>query len=241
MQSDLPRYPENRAATDLALARHTAFASLLLSVVAILVAVALDLTYLVPLIFGQRVYNPIREFISYQVDQQGSGPLMTGVFLTLAFAAWSYAAAAYLAPSRHTNRTTLLATFVFGWGLFVGACFRAVPDAEIAVDHWLRNVAWLHDLGVGMGFVPAMVAAFLDQRRIVFRRTPGFLLTKLSFWLVVVGAFGTLFAVLFLRDVAGLMQRLYIMGIVLWLATEAHQLFWSSAEAASLTPTTLDD
>ena len=241
MQSDLPRSPQNREASNLALARHIAFGSMFLAVVAILVAVALDLTYLVPLIFGQPVYNPIREFISYQVDQTGSGPLMTGVFLTLAFAAWSYAAAAYLAPSRHTNRTTLLATFVFGWGLFVGACFRAVPNAEIAVNGWLKNVAWLHDLGVGAGFVPAMVAAFLDQRKIVLGRIPGFFLTKLSFWLIVVGAFGTLFAVLFLRDVAGLMQRLYIVGIVLWLATEAHQLFWSSAEAASLTPTTLDD
>ncbi|GEM_PF-4389265 len=235
MQSDLPRTPRNREATNLALARHTAFASLFCAVVAILVAVALDLTFLIPLLAGEKVYNPLRDFLSYQVDEKSSGPLMTGVFLMLAVSAWSYAAAAYLAPARHSDRRTLIATFFFGWGLFVAACFRAVPTAEVAVDRWLRGVAWLHDIGVGLGFVPAMVAAFLDQREVVFREK-GFALTKLSFGLIVGGAFGVLFAVLFFRDVAGLMQRLFVMGIVLWLATEAHQLFWSSAEESLSNP-----
>lgn len=240
MQYDLPRTTRNREATNLALARHTAFASLFCSVVAILVAVALDLTFLVPLLEGERVYNPIRDFLSYQVDEQ-SGPLMTGVFLLLAVAAWGYAAAAYLAPARHTNRTTLFATFVFGWGLFVAACFRAVPTAEIAVDRWLRNVAWLHDIGVGLGFVPAMVAAYLDQRQVVFKRMPGFFLTKVSFWLIVTGTVGMLAALAFFPGVLGLMQRLFVMGVVLWMATEAHQLFWISAEEAIASATPLDD
>ena len=240
MQHELPRTPENRAATNLALARHTAFASLFCSVVATLVAIALDLTFLVPLLEGKKVYNPVRDFLSYQVDEQ-SGTLMTGVFLMLAVAAWSYAAAAFLAPARHTNRTTLLATFAFGWGLFVAACFRAVPSTEIAVDRWLKNVAWLHDIGVGAGFVPAMVAAFLDQRGIVFKRAPGFFLTKLSFWLIVVGAVGMLLALAFFHGILGLMQRFFVFGVVLWLATEAHQLFWSSAETAHGTATPLDD
>ena len=189
MQSDLPRTPSNREATNLALARHVSFASMFCSLVAIVVAVALDLTFLVPLMAGQRVYNPIREFISYQVDQQ-SGPIMTGVFLLLAVAAWSYAAAAYLAPARHTNRINLLATFLFGWGLFVGAAFRAVPNAELAVDHFLKGSARMHDVGVGFGFVPAMVAAFIDQRRIVFGGHPGFLLTKVSFGMILGGRSG---------------------------------------------------
>lgn len=240
MQEGLKRTPSNREATNLALARHTAFASLFCSLVAIVVAVALDLTFLVPLMGGAKVYNPIRDFISYQVDEK-SGPVMTGVFLLLAVAAWSYAAAAYLAPARHTNRVNLLATFVFGWGLFVGAAFRAVPTAEIAVDHFLKGSARMHDVGVGLGFVPAMVAAFLDQRKIVLGRVPGYALTKVSFWMIVVGAVGTGLAVLFFRDVAGLMQRIYIVGIILWLATEAHELFWISAEEAHASRTPLDD
>ena len=240
MQSDLPRTPHNREAAKLALTRHASFASLFCALVAIVVAVALDLTFLVPLLAGENVYNPIRQFISYQVDQQ-SGPIMTGVFLLLAVAAWSYAAAAYLAPARHTNRINLLATFLFGWGIFLGASFRAVPDAEIAVDHFLKGSARMHDLGVGFGFVPAMVAAFIDQRRIVLGRIPGFFLTKLSFGMIVGGAVGTALAVLVFHGVAGLMQRIFIIGIILWLATEAHQLFWSSAEDAHASPTPLDD
>lgn len=240
MQSELSQTPENRAATNLALARHTAFASMFGAMTALVVAVALDLTSLVPLMAGKNVYNPIREFLSYQVDAQ-SGQLMTGVFLLLAVSAWSYALAATLAPSRHLNRTTLLATFLFGWGLFVGACFRAVPSAEISVDHWLKSVARLHDVGVGVGFAPAMLAAFIDQRRIVLGRKPGFFLTKLSFWTIVGGAVGTGLAVLVFRDVAGLMQRIFVTGIVLWLVTEAHQLFWTSAEAAHVSATPLDD
>ncbi len=240
MQSELPRTPQNREATNLALARHIAFASLFCSLVAIVTAIALDMTFVIPLLSGQKVYNPIREFISYQVDQQ-SGPIMTGVFLLLAVAAWSYAAAAFLAPARHTNRINLLATFLFGLGVFVGASFRAVPNAELAVDHWLKGSARLHDVGVGFGFVPAMTAAFIDQRRIVLGHTRGFLLTKISFWMILGGAIGTALAVLVFKDVAGLMQRVYIMGIILWLATEAHQLFWSSAEAAHDSATALDD
>lgn len=240
MQSDLPRTPKNREATNLALARHTAFASLFCALVSIVVALALDFTSIVPLLAGKHAYNPIREFISYQVDTD-SGTIMTGVFLLLAVAAWGYATAAYLAPARHTNRTNLLATLLFGWGLFVGAAFRAVPEAEIAASGFLRGSARMHDVGVGLGFVPAMLAAFIDQRRIVLGRVPGFLLTKLSFWMIVVGAFGVAFAVLFLRDVAGLMQRIYIVGIILWLATEAHELFWMSAEEAHLSKTPLDD
>lgn len=240
MQSDLPRTPRNREATNLALARHIAFASLFCSLVAIVTALALDLTFLIPLMAGQKVYNPIREFISYQVDQP-SGPVMIGVFLLLAVAAWSYATAAYLAPARHTNRINLLATFLFGWGLFVGAAFRAVPTAELAVAGFLKGSARMHDVGVGLGFVPAMVAAFLDQRRIVLGRAPGFLLTKVSFWMIVVGAFGTAGAMLAFQGVAGLMQRVYIIGIILWLATEAHELFWMSAEAAHSSETPLDD
>lgn len=240
MQGDLSRTPDNRAATNLALARHLAFASMFGASVAFVVAVALDMTSLVPLLAGKDVYNPIHEFLSYQVDAQ-SGQLMTGVFLLLAVSAWSYAAAAYLAPSRHSTRTTLIATFLFGWGLFVGACFRAIPTAELEVNRWLKSEARLHTIGVGFGFVPAMVAAFLDQRAIALGRIPGFVLTKLSFWLILFGAVGTGLSVLFFRDVAGLMQRIYVVGIVLWLVTEAHQLFWSSAEAAHTTATPLDD
>ncbi len=240
MQSDLPRSPSNREATNLALSRHVAFASLFCSLVAIVTALALDLTFLIPLMAGQNVYNPIREFISYQVDQP-SGPIMIGVFLLLAVAAWGYAAAAYLAPARHTNRVNLLATFLFGWGLFVGAAFRAVPAAELAVAGFLKGSARMHDVGVGLGFVPAMVAAFLDQRQIVFGRHKGFLLTKVSFWMILLGAIGTALAVLLFKDVAGLMQRVYIIGIILWLATEAHELFWMSAEAAQGSATPLDD
>lgn len=240
MQSELPRSPENRAATNLALARHTAFASMFGAVSAFVIALALDMTSLVPLLAGQKVYNPIREFLSYQVDAD-SGQLMTGVFLLLAVSAWSYATAAYLAPTRHSTRTTLVATFLFGWGLFVGACFRAVPTAELEVNRWLQSESRLHTIGVGFGFVPAMVAAFIDQRRIVLGRAPGFHLTKLSFWMILFGAVGTGLSVLFYRDVAGLMQRIFVAGIVLWLVTEAHQLFWSSAEAAHVSPTPLDD
>ncbi|CAN5439269.1 hypothetical protein BH11ARM2_BH11ARM2_23150 [soil metagenome] len=240
MQSELPRTPANREAANLALARHTAFASLFAAVVALVVALALDFTTLVPLIEGQDVYNPIRDFLSYQVDA-GSGQIMTGVFLLLAVAAWSYAAAAYLAPARHTNRVTLTATLLFGSGLFVGACFRAVPNAEIAVAGWLKEVAILHNVGIGGGFIPAMFAAFIDQRKIVFGKVPGFFLTKLSFWLIVGGAVGTGIAVLVIHSVAGLMQRCFVMGVVLWLATEAHQLFWSSGEEARASATMLDD
>ena len=240
MQSDLARTSKNREATNLALARHLAFTSLFAAVVALIVALALDFTSLVPLLAGQDVYNPIREFLSYQVDAQ-SGQLMTGVFLMLAVSAWSYAAAAYLAPERPINRLTLLATFLFGWGLFVGSCFRAVPSAEIAVAHWLKNVARLHNVGIGGGFIPATVAAFLDQRRIVLGKVSGFALTKLSFWMIVGGAIGTASAMLVFHSVAGLMQRIFVAGVVLWLATEAHQLFWISAEAAHTSATKLDD
>ena len=240
MQSDLPRTPRNREATNLALARHTAFASMFCALVSIVVALALDFTSIIPLLAGKKAYNPIREFISYQVDTD-SGTIMTGVFLLLAVAAWSYAGAAYLAPARHTNRTNLLATFLFGWGVFVGAAFRAVPQAEIAADHFLKGSARMHDVGVGFGFVPAMLAAFMDQRRIVFGRVPGFFLTKLSFWMILVGAVGTALAVLAFKDVAGLMQRVFIIGIILWLATEAHELFWLSAEEAHRSKTPLDD
>lgn len=240
MQSELKQTPHNREATNLALARHTAFASLFCALVSIVVAVALDLTSLVPLLAGEKVYNPIRQFISYQVDTD-SGTIMTGVFLLLAVAAWGYAAAAYLAPARHTNRINLVAAFLFGWGLFVGASFRAVPDAQIAADHFLKGSARMHDIGVGFGFIPAMLAAFIDQRRIVLGRIPGFLLTKVSFWAIVVGAVGTALAVLVFHGIAGLMQRVYIIGIILWLATEAHQLFWTSAEAAHVSPTPMDD
>lgn len=240
MQGELSRTPANRDATNLALARHTAFTSLFTAIVALVVALALDFTTLVPLSAGQDVYNPIRQFLSYQVDA-GSGQIMTGVFLLLAVAAWSYAVAAYLAPARHSNRLTLVATLLFGTGLFIGACFRAVPNAEIAVKGWLKEVAILHNVGIGGGFIPAMVAAFLDQRRIVFGKVPGFFLTKLSFWLIVGGAVGTGLAVLVLHDIAGLMQRLFVIGIVLWLVTEAHQLFWISAEAAHVSATTADD
>lgn len=239
MQEDLSRTSSNRAATNLALARHSAFASLLCSIVAMVTALALDLTFLVPLLAGAKVYSPVRDFLSYQVDEK-SGVLMMGVFLLLAVSAWSYAAAAYLAPSRHTNRTTLLATFAFGCGLFVAGCFRAVPNEEIAVDRWLRSVAWLHNIGVGVGFFPALLAAFLDQRRVVFS-CPGFVLTKISFWLIVSGGLGTLTALALYPGVAGLTQRLLVSGVVLWLATEAHQLFWSSAEVAVATATPLDD
>lgn len=239
MQSDLARDPENRAATNLALARHAAFVSLFAATVATIVALALDLASLVPLMAGRDAYNPIRQFLSYQVVG-GSGQIMTGVFLLLAVAAWSYAIAAFIAPSRPTNRTTLVAAFLFGWGLFLGSCFRAVPPEEIAADHWLTNVARLHNVGIGGGFLPAAVAAFLDQRRIVFGRVPGFALTKLSFGLIVGGAVGTGLAMLAFHGVAGLMQRVFVVGIVLWLATEAHQLFWISAAEAHATPTPLD-
>ena len=50
MQSDLSQTPQNREATNLALARHVAFASLFCSLVAILTALALDLTFLIPLL-----------------------------------------------------------------------------------------------------------------------------------------------------------------------------------------------
>ena len=234
MQSDLPRTQRNREVTNLALARHTAFASIFAAAVALIVALALDFTCIVPLLAGQNVYNPIRDFLSYQVDAQ-SGQLMTGVFLLLAVAAWSYAAAAYLAPNGRGNRVALIATLLFGSGLFLGACFRAVPNAEVAVDHWLKSMARLHDIGIGGGFVPAMIAAFIDQRRIALSKIPGFLLTKLSFWMIVGGAIGTALAVLVFHDVAGLMQRVFVIGIVLWLMTEAHQLFWTSAEATQTT------
>lgn len=222
------------------MARHLAFGSLFAAVVALIVGLALDLTSLVPLLAGQDVYNPIREFLSYQVDNQ-MGQLMTGVVLLLAVSAWSYAAAAFLAPGRDADRVTLVAAFLFGWGLFVGACFRAVPTAELAVAQYLKNVSRLHTIGIGGGFLPAMLAAFVDQRRIVLDRVPGFVLTKISFWMIAVGAVTTALAMLLFQDVAGLTQRLFVVGIVLWLATEAHQLFWISAEETHRSATRLDD
>ena len=232
MQSNLSRSPANRRATDLILARDTAFASMLAAIIALIVAVALDLTCIVPVLSGNVSYNPIRDFLSYQVDAQ-SGQLMTGVFLLLAVAAWSFAIAAFLAPNRPNIKILLGATFLFGAGLFIGACFRAVPKPELAAEPLMKINARLHDIGIGGGFVPAMLAAFMDQHKIVLGRVPGYFLTKLSFWLIVVGAVGTALAVLILHNVAGLMQRCYVLGLVLWLITEAHQLFWSSTEKHS--------
>jgi len=236
MQTNLPRPTGNKIAAQIALAHHAAFASLFCALVAVVTVLALDLTFLIPLLAGAEVYSPAREFMSYLVDEK-SGPLMMGVFLLVAVSAWSYAAAAYLAPARHTNRTNLLATLLFGCGLFVAASFRAVPTAELEVNRWLKSESWLHDIGIAIGFGPAMVAAFLDQKEVVFK-CPGFLLTKISFWSIVVGAIGVVFALLFYQGIAGLMQRVLAAGVLMWLATEAHQLFWSSIEgtASSVLP-----
>jgi hypothetical protein len=231
MQTDLPRPPGNRIAAQTALAHHAAFASLFCSLVAMVTVLALDLTFLVPLLAGAQVYSPAREFMSYLVDEK-TGPLMMGVFLLVAVSAWSYAAAAYLAPARHVNKTNLMATLWFGFGLFIAACFRAVPAAELEVNRWLRSESWLHDIGVGIGFGPAIIAAFLDQKEVVFK-CPGFMLTKFSFWSMVVGAVGMSLALLFYQGIAGLMQRVLVIGVLTWLATEAHQLFWSSIEGTS--------
>jgi hypothetical protein len=232
MQTDLPRPAGNKIAAQTALAHHAAFASLFCALVAVVTVMALDLTFLIPLLAGAQVYSPAREFLSYLVDEK-SGPLMMGVFLLVAVSAWSYAAAAYLAPARHVNKTNLAATFLFGCGLFVAACFRAVPADELAVNRWLRSESWLHDIGVAIGFGPAIVAAVLDQKDVVFK-CRGFLLTKISFWSMIVGAVGVGFALLFYQGIAGLMQRVLVTGVLMWLATEAHQLFWSSIEG---TPT----
>jgi hypothetical protein len=230
MQSDIERSDEGRAAARLILCRDLAFASMFAALTATVVAVSLDLAYVVPLLAGKNVYNPIRFFVSYQVDTQ-SGQIMTGAFLLLAVAAWSYAGAAYLAPGRRSHWVVFIATLLFGSGLFVGACFRAVPAAEGEVDRWLRSLTRLHDIGIGGGFIPAMLGAFFDQYRIVLGRVPGYRLMKLSFGFIVAGGLGTVLALVLHIPVAGLMQRVFILGIVLWLVTEAHQLFWRSVES----------
>ncbi|RYG25814.1 DUF998 domain-containing protein [bacterium] len=231
MQTDLPRPAKDNIVVKSALAHHAAFASLFCALVAIVTVLALDLTFLIPLTAGAQVYSPAREFLSYLVDEK-TGPLMMGVFLLVAVSAWSYAAAAHLAPSRHSSKTNLVATFLFGCGLFVAAAFRAVPADELEVNRWLQRESWLHDIGVAIGFGPAMIAAFLDQKNVVFK-CPGFLLTKVSFWCMVVGAIGVAFALLFYQGIAGLMQRVLVVGVLMWLATEAHQLFWSSIEGTT--------
>jgi hypothetical protein len=71
-----------------------------------------------------------------------------------------------------------------------------------------------------------MIAAVLDQRTVVFKRRPGFFLTKLWFWLIVGGAVSTALTVLVFHGIAGLCQRIFVLGIILWLANEAQQLFW---------------
>jgi hypothetical protein len=230
MQSDLSRSDANRDATKLTLARLTAFTSLVAAIMATLVAVALDAASIVPLLDGKNGYNPIRDFLSYQVDAQ-SGQLMTGAFLLLAAAAWSYAVAAFLSPIKPYDRVSVIATVLFGLGLFVGASFRAVPAAETSADHWLKSLTRIHDVGIGVGFVPPMIAAFIDQRRVVWSKTSGYLLTRVSFWLIASGAFGTAVAVAAVPSVEGLMQRVFVIGIVLWLITEAHQVLWSSVES----------
>jgi hypothetical protein len=86
LQGDLSRTSENRESTHRALGHDLAFASLLAAVIALVVALALDFTTIVPLLAGKDTYNPIRDFLSYQVHAK-SGPLMTGAFPLLAVSA----------------------------------------------------------------------------------------------------------------------------------------------------------
>jgi hypothetical protein len=83
MNADLSRTVSNREETRRALAEHAAFASAFGAVTGLIVALALDFTSVVPLLYGQSTYNPVRDFLNYQADGQ-SGQLMTGAFLLLA-------------------------------------------------------------------------------------------------------------------------------------------------------------
>src|ERR1700761_2359078 len=94
MNSDLSRSEDNRKDTRRALAQHAAFSSALGALAGLVVALALDFTSIIPLLYGKSTYNPIRDFLSYQADGQ-SGQLMTGAFVLLATSSWSYAAALY--------------------------------------------------------------------------------------------------------------------------------------------------
>jgi hypothetical protein len=229
MNSDFSRSDRNRENTRRTLAQNAAFASLFSAITGLIVVVALDLTSFVPLLYGKSSYNPIRDFLSYQVDGQ-SGQLMTGALLLLATSSWSYALAQFFTPGQSYNRITLWATILFGFGLFVGACFPAMPNAKHSGDMAFRMSSWLHDVGIGGGFIPAIIAAMVDQYKVVLRRTPGYLLTKMSFWMIVVGAVSTGCAVIACKGVEGLTQRIFVLGVVLWLVTEAHQVFWRNAE-----------
>jgi hypothetical protein len=229
MNSDLVRSDGNRKQTRRSLAQHAAFASAFGALAALIIALALDFTSVIPWLYGYRSYNPIRDFLSYQADGQ-SGQLMTAAFLLLATSSWSYAVGQFVTPEYRYNRITLWATFLFGLGLFVGASFPAQPGGKHSADAAIRLSSFLHDLGIVGGFVPAIAAAMVDQHRIGLGRIRGYLLTQISFWMIVVGAISTGFAVLAFKAVEGLTQRVLVIGVVLWLVTEAHQLFWKNSQ-----------
>lgn len=229
MNSDLVRSDDNRKQTRRSLAQHAAFAAAFGALAALIVALALDFTSVIPWVYGKSSYNPVRDFLSYQADGQ-SGQLMTAAFLVLATASWSYAVGQFATPDFRYNRVTLWATFLFGLGLFVGASFRAQPDAKQSADAAVRASSYLHDLGIGGGFIPAILAAVIDQQKIVLGRVRGYVLTKISFWMIVGGGASTGLAVLCFQAVEGLTQRILVIGVVLWLVTEAHQLFWRNAQ-----------
>jgi hypothetical protein len=229
MNSDLERTHRNRDEARRALAQHAAFASEFGALAGLVVALALDFTSIVPLLYGKSSYNPVRDFLSYQADGQ-SGQLMTAAFLLLATSSWSYALSLYATPKYRYNPIAFWATILFGAGLFIGACFPAQPDAKHSADAALRTSSWLHDIGIGGGFIPAIIAAIIDQRKIVLGRIQGYLLTKISFWMIVGGAISTGVAVLALKGVEGLTQRILVIGVILWIVTEAHQLFWKNVQ-----------
>jgi hypothetical protein len=213
-----PQSVATRNTAEDALSRHSAFFTMTLIPAAMATVLALDIALI-------RENWLVSHFMSEHVGQ-GHGTLMTAVFIMMALSAWSYVVARHNNWLVKNNLVVSICTFLFGLGLFTAGCFAMDFDGKPA------NFGFWHNVGAGLAFLVATVAMLIDVWPVRADLAKKHKLSLLALVLTLVGA--VMFLLLLatrgaLDPYKGLIQRTWAFGLLVWLATEAHQLFWTSS------------
>jgi hypothetical protein len=204
-----------------AYARHNAYMTMFSVIVTLFTVLCLD-------VIGRDSNYFLNHFMSEHV-YDNNGAIMIGVFILMGISSLCYSFARFQLYSLSKNSIVVTTgTLVFGIGMFIGGCFNtSTPNM---VDPKLLKIGDYHMIGISLAFMVGSLAQAFDFYPNFKRRTTTFL-SYLSEILTTIGCLG--FALLLLSHghldfIRGLIQRTWALGLLLWLFTEAHTIFWKS-------------